>query len=103
MVRFGVLGPLVAEDEHGPVDVKGPRHRAVLARLLVARGRVVPVDRLVDDLWETPPDGAVGALQTFVSALRRAIEPDRPPRAPTTVLVTASPGYALRRDRKSVV
>jgi DNA-binding SARP family transcriptional activator len=98
MVRFGVLGPLVAEDEHGPVDVKGPRHRAVLARLLVARGRVVPVDRLVDDLWETPPDGAVGALQTFVSALRRAIEPDRPPRAPATVLVTASPGYALRTD-----
>ena len=59
-VRFGVLGPLRAEDEHGPVDLKGPRHRAVLARLLVARGRVVPSARLVDDLWETPPDGAPG-------------------------------------------
>ncbi|MDT7802286.1 MAG: hypothetical protein QOI78_5719, partial [Actinomycetota bacterium] len=70
MVWFGVLGPLVAEDERGPVALKGPRHRAVLARLLIARGRVVPVDVLVGDLWPDPPDGAVGALQTFVAALR---------------------------------
>lgn len=101
-VRFGVLGPLVAEDERGPVDLKGPRHRAVLARLLIARGRVVPVDRLVDDLWEDPPDGAVGAIQTFVSALRRAVEPDREPRAPARLLVTAPPGYAVRAERDAV-
>jgi DNA-binding SARP family transcriptional activator len=98
MVTFGVLGPLVAQDERGPVDLKGPRHRAVLARLLIARGRVVPVDLLVDDLWESPPDGAVGAIQTFVSALRRALEPDRPPRAPARLLVTSGPGYALHAD-----
>lgn len=94
-VRFGVLGPLRAEDEHGPVDLKGPRHRAVLARLLVARGRVVPSARLVDDLWESPPDGATAALQTFVSALRRALEPGRAPRTPARLLVTEGPGYAL--------
>lgn len=98
MVRFGVLGPLVAEDERGPLALKGPRHRAVLARLLIARGRVVPVDVLVDDLWPDPPAGAVGALQTFVSALRRALEPDRAPRAPARLLVTSGPGYALRAE-----
>ncbi|MFI6452635.1 BTAD domain-containing putative transcriptional regulator [Streptosporangium amethystogenes] len=101
-VSFGVLGPLEASDEHGPLPLKGPRHRAVLARLLIARGRVVPVDRLVGDLWERPPDGAVGVIQTFVSALRRALEPDRPPRQPARLLVTASPGYALRAERRSV-
>ncbi|OLF08224.1 BTAD domain-containing putative transcriptional regulator [Actinophytocola xanthii] len=95
-VRFGVLGPLVAQDAGAALDLRGPRHRAVLARLLVARGRVVPVDRLVADLWEDPPEGAVGALQTFVAALRRALEPDRPPRAPARLLVTSGPGYALR-------
>lgn len=94
-LTFRVLGPLVAEDARGPVDLKGPRHRAVLARLLIARGRVVPVSRLVADLWENPPDGAVGAVQTFVAALRKALEPDRPPRTPARVLVTAAPGYAL--------
>ncbi|MEV6906815.1 BTAD domain-containing putative transcriptional regulator [Amycolatopsis sp. NPDC051071] len=97
-MRFGVLGPLVAGDERGDVALKGPRHRAVLARLLIARGRVVPVECLVDDLWERPPEGAVGAVQTFVGALRRALEPDRAPREPARLLVTVARGYALRAD-----
>lgn len=92
-----MLGPVIAwEDE--PVELKGPRHRAVLARLLVARGRVVPVSVLVDDLWVRPPDGALSAVRTFVAALRRAIEPDRAPRAPAQLLVTSGPGYALRTE-----
>ncbi|MEV7027076.1 winged helix-turn-helix domain-containing protein, partial [Kitasatospora sp. NPDC093558] len=96
-VRFGVLGSLTAQgDDNAPLDLKGPRHRAVLARLIVARRRVVPVARLVDDLWDEPPAGAVGAVQTFVGALRRALEPDRPPRTPARLLVTDGPGYALR-------
>jgi DNA-binding SARP family transcriptional activator len=95
MVLFGVLGPVRADTARGPVALKGPRHRAVLARLLIARGRVVPVDLLVDDLWERPPEGAVAAIRTFVSDLRRALEPDRLPRQPAALLVTAPPGYAL--------
>ncbi|WP_308121029.1 BTAD domain-containing putative transcriptional regulator [Paractinoplanes bogorensis] len=96
-VGFGVLGPVTAWDAEGePIALKGPRHRAVLARLIVARGRVVPVGHLVDDLWLVPPEGAVSAVRTFVAALRRAIEPDRAPRTPPSVLVTEGPGYALR-------
>ncbi|WP_308126243.1 BTAD domain-containing putative transcriptional regulator [Nonomuraea ceibae] len=101
-VAFGVLGPLEAVGEHGPISLRGPRHRAVLARLLVARGRVVPVDRLVEDLWEEPGEGAVSALRTFVSDLRRALEPGRPPREPARLLVTAAPGYALRAAADAV-
>ncbi|MBA8949856.1 BTAD domain-containing putative transcriptional regulator [Actinomadura namibiensis] len=98
-VEFGVLGPVAAWDAGGrPIGLKGPRHRAVLARLIVARGRIVPAARLVDDLWEDPPDGAVAAVRTFVAALRRALEPERPPRAPARLLVTEGPGYALRTD-----
>ncbi|MEU5861556.1 BTAD domain-containing putative transcriptional regulator [Nonomuraea sp. NPDC047529] len=94
---FGVLGPVVAWDDEGePIPLKGPRHRAVLARLIVARRRVVPVTRLVEDLWDDPPPDAVGAVRTFVAALRRALEPGRPPRAPARLLVTEGPGYALR-------
>ncbi|MGZ0150627.1 AfsR/SARP family transcriptional regulator [Kribbella sp. WER1] len=96
-MEFGVLGPVVAWDRQ-QVDLKGPRHRAVLARLLVARGRVVPARVLVDDLWADPPEGALSALRTFVAALRRAIEPDRTPRAPARLLVTDGPGYALRTE-----
>ncbi|NES38291.1 SARP family transcriptional regulator [Micromonospora sp. PPF5-17] len=102
-VRFGVLGPVVAWDATGaPIDLKGPRHRAVLARLVAARGRVVPVNRLVDDLWQVPPQGALSAVRTFVAALRRALEPRRPPRARAQLLVTEGPGYALRTGPDTV-
>ncbi|WP_344217784.1 AfsR/SARP family transcriptional regulator [Kribbella sancticallisti] len=95
-VVFGVLGPVTAWSDGVPIALKGPQHRAVLARLIVARGRVVPVGLLVDDLWTVPPPGAVGAVRTFVAALRRALEPDRPARTPASLLVTEGPGYALR-------
>ncbi|MCP3012502.1 AAA family ATPase [Nocardiopsis dassonvillei] len=101
-VCFRVLGPLEAVGPHGPLALKGPRHRAVLARLLVAEGRAVPVDRLVDDLWEAPAEGSVAAVRTFVSALRRSLEPDRPARQPARLLVTAPPGYALRTGPDAV-
>jgi DNA-binding SARP family transcriptional activator len=96
-VEFGVLGSVGVWDGE-PVDLKGPRHRAVLARLIVARGRVVPANALVDDLWVDPPTGALSALRTFVAALRRAIEPERAPREPARLLVTEGPGYALRTE-----
>ncbi|MFD0445781.1 BTAD domain-containing putative transcriptional regulator [Streptomyces indonesiensis] len=104
-VGFGVLGPVVAWDadtDGRAIALKGPRHRAVLARLIVARRRVVPVSRLIEDLWAEPPPGAVGAVRTFVAALRRALEPQRPPRTPARLLVTEGPGYALRADPDAV-
>ncbi|MEV6361604.1 BTAD domain-containing putative transcriptional regulator [Nocardia asteroides] len=86
-----------------PADLGGPRQRALLARLVLAGGEVVSTDRLIDDLWAgDPPPKALGALQAHISYLRRALEPDRPPRAPATVLVSEAPGYALRLDRSAV-
>ncbi|WP_280365164.1 AfsR/SARP family transcriptional regulator [Nocardia wallacei] len=102
-VTFGVLGPVTAWDaDGGALGLKGPRHRAVLARLIVARGQLVPVSRLVEDLWEDPAAGAVGAVRTFVGDLRRVLEPDRPPRAAPRLLVTEGPGYALRARADAV-
>src|SRR4051794_4091885 len=65
VTSFRVLGPLEAGDPDS-VPLKGPRHRTVLARLLIAHGRVVPVDVLADDVWSgAPPSGAVAAIRTF--------------------------------------
>lgn len=100
---FGVLGPVAAWDGDGnAIALKGPRHRSVLARLIIARGRVVPVSRLVEDFWTDPPADAVSAVRTFVAALRRTLEPGRPPRAPARLLVTEGPGYALRAAADTV-
>src|SRR6478609_12171176 len=103
-MEFLVLGPLAVRGPTGePVELGGPRQRAVLLRLLVAGGHVVPAERIVDDLWRgEPPPKALGALQAYVSHLRRALEPDRAPRAPARVLVSASPGYALDAPARCV-
>ncbi|MFG3100458.1 BTAD domain-containing putative transcriptional regulator [Streptomyces sp. NPDC048182] len=102
-MQIDVLGAVRARrDDGGPVDLGGPRHREVLARLVAAEGRMVSTDTLVDDLWADPPARAVGALRTFVAALRRALEPDRAPRTPPRVLVTEGTGYALRLPREEV-
>ena len=107
MLRIGVLGALVATIEAGGsvevLDLGGPRQRSVLALLLVARGQVVSVDRLVDDLWHgEPPPRAIGALQAYVSHLRRVLEPGRAPRTPAAVLVSEPPGYAVRLPAAAV-
>ena len=94
-----LLGALEATVDGRPVDLGGPRQRAVFALLLVAGGEVVSVDRLIDDLWRgEPPPRATGALQAYVSNLRRALEPERAPRMPSSYLISAPPGYALRLD-----
>lgn len=102
-VTFGVLGPIVAWDQAGrAVALGGPRHRAIVGRLLVARTQVVSLDRLIDDLWLAPPASAASAIRTFVGDLRRALEPDRPARAPASLLTTEGPGYALRVEPHAV-
>ncbi|MFD0688081.1 ATP-binding protein [Actinomadura fibrosa] len=103
MVRIRVLGGFEAEVAGTGVALGGPRQRAVLALLVAARGRTVPVDRMIEDLWRgEPPAQAVTSLQSYVSNLRRSLEPERPPRAPSRVIVSAPPGYALRLPEEAV-
>lgn len=102
-MRIEVLGPVRARREDGSeVALRGPRHREVLGRLVAAEGRVVTTEALVAELWPDPPERAVGALRTFVAALRRALEPARAPRTPARLLVTEGTGYALRLPREAV-
>ncbi|MEV0632649.1 BTAD domain-containing putative transcriptional regulator [Nonomuraea wenchangensis] len=103
MVFIRVLGSFAAEVNGATVHLGGPRQRGVLALLVAARGQVVPVDRMIEDLWRgEPPARALMSLQAYVSNLRRLLEPGRPPRTPARLLVSASPGYALRLPPGSV-
>ncbi|MFI6888096.1 BTAD domain-containing putative transcriptional regulator [Streptosporangium canum] len=103
MVFIRVLGSFVAEVGGEPVPLGGPRQRGVLALLVAARGQVVPVDRMIEDLWRgEPPARALMSLQAYVSNLRRLLEPGRPPRTPARLLVSAAPGYALRLPPEAV-
>jgi DNA-binding SARP family transcriptional activator len=94
-----VLGPVEAHDERGTVDLGPPKQRALLALLALRADAVVPAETIVEELWEgRPPRKAEAGLQTYVSNLRRLLEPARGPRSAPSILLTRAPGYLLRTD-----
>ena len=96
-LHLHVLGELTATRDGVAVDLGGRRQRAVLAGLIIHRDQVVPADRLVDCVWgDRPPASANGALQAYVSHLRRRLEPDATARQRDGVIARAGPGYVLR-------
>ena len=88
---FRVLGPLEVRTSSGWTAIGAPKQRAVLAALVLARGEVVPTERLVDELWGTqPPPRARKLVSRYVMQVRQlAGDPDG------QMLVTRSPGYQL--------
>lgn len=96
-LHLHVLGELTAMRDGAVVDLGGRRQRAVLAGLIILRDQVVPADRLIDCVWgDLPPANATGALQAYVSHLRRRLEPDATARQRDGVIARAGPGYVLR-------
>ncbi len=93
LLRVEVLGPLRLVVRGVPVEVRGPKRRAVLALLALAEGRAVPVDHLVDALWpgEVPESGRQ-ALHSHVSRLRGHLGPA------AARLETLDGGYRLALD-----
>jgi DNA-binding SARP family transcriptional activator len=91
-MEFRILGPVEVLDEAGKsIDLGGQRQRALLAALLIRAGKVVPVDRLVYELWgEQPPRTALTSLQNSISQLRKVLGAE--------VVVTRAPGYLLRLE-----
>jgi DNA-binding SARP family transcriptional activator len=89
-MEFRILGPLVVSRADGrPAVLGGCKPRTLLAALLLARGRVVPDERLISLLWDGERPSTVDAqVCTYVSRLRKAL--GRPAR-----LVRTGGGYLL--------
>ncbi|WP_327724023.1 AfsR/SARP family transcriptional regulator [Streptomyces europaeiscabiei] len=91
-LEFRLLGPVEAWHGDRPLRLGGPKPRALLAVLLLRAGQVVPADALVDVIWgDEPPDTARALVQTYVSALRRAL-----PAEVAEAIETRPPGYVMR-------
>ena len=57
-------------------DLGGPKPRQILEILLLNFGHPVSKDRLIDLLWgDTPPQEAVTSVESYVSVLRRHLQP----------------------------
>lgn len=82
-----------------PIDLGTVRQKEVIAALALAGGEPVSSAVLIERVWgDQRPITALATLHGYVAGLRRALEPDRPPRAPSTVLVTRGDSYVLRVD-----
>jgi DNA-binding SARP family transcriptional activator len=95
-VEFRLLGSLEVIIDGASVDVGGTQPRTVLAMLLVAGGRIVPAESIVEALWgHNPPDSAAGTLQSYISRLRRVLLPGGARGEAAKVLAWDPPGYKL--------
>ena len=96
-MRFGLLGALEVRDPSGALlDPGGRKAQRLLTVLLLADGGTVAIDRLVEAVWEgTSPPTAHSTLHSYVSRLRRLLEPEHAPGQAWRLLVSHSPGYRL--------
>src|SRR5215471_14757545 len=96
-LQLKVLGPVEAWRDGTRAGLSEPRQRAVLGLLALNPDVLVHRETLIDVLWpDDPPPTAAHLLQTYVSRLRRALDPGRPPRDPHGLLVSAGTSYRLR-------
>ncbi|NUQ91210.1 MAG: transcriptional regulator, partial [Glycomyces artemisiae] len=71
-----MLGPLEVRGPAGPVPIRGRHHPKILALLLDSANQTIPVDHLVEALWEgDPPGTATRQAQNIAAGLRRQLGP----------------------------
>ncbi|MDT0442570.1 AfsR/SARP family transcriptional regulator [Streptomyces johnsoniae] len=91
-----MLGPLRVWSRECPVDLGPARQRAVLSALLLTPGQAMAPDRLKETVWpRKPPGAAMANLQSYVSNLRRTLEPNSPPWYRNRILRRDPSGYVL--------
>ncbi|MFJ2626025.1 AfsR/SARP family transcriptional regulator [Streptomyces sp. NPDC087532] len=89
-----LLGPVGARRGGERIALGPPQQQAVFAMLVLRRGHVVTVGQLVGGVWgSAAPRCASSAVRTYVSQLRAALEPDRPARSRSRLIVAAEGGY----------
>jgi DNA-binding SARP family transcriptional activator/tetratricopeptide (TPR) repeat protein len=97
--EFRILGDIEVLVDGQVVAAGHARQRGVLAVLLVDVNHVVPTGQLVERVWGLgrTPANPVGAVQTYVSLLRRALAD-----AADVTITRQAPGYKVVVDAQSV-
>ncbi|MFE2757488.1 BTAD domain-containing putative transcriptional regulator [Actinosynnema sp. NPDC059335] len=98
-LRLAVLGPVRAWVGDREVPLGSARPRAVFAMLALRAGAAVRRGDLVAGVWgQDAPATAEGSVHTYVSLLRKALEPERPRGTASKLLESVGSGYRLRWD-----
>ncbi|MFI5935034.1 BTAD domain-containing putative transcriptional regulator [Actinoplanes sp. NPDC051494] len=95
-VDLRLLGPVRAWRAGAELTLGSARRIAVFSVLALHANHAVSREQLVAALWgEEPPASATGNVYTYVSALRRALEPSRDRWAAGQVLTSGGGTYQL--------
>ncbi len=98
-----LLGPVGAWRAGSELPLGSPRRIAVFSVLALHANQVVSRERLTAALWgEDPPASAVGNVYTYVSGLRRVLEPSRDRWATGHVLTSGGGTYCLHVPEDNV-
>jgi DNA-binding SARP family transcriptional activator/serine/threonine protein kinase len=101
VLQVGLLGPLTLTRDGTPLQLSGPKRRALLILLALHAGVPLGRDRIVEALWPEQQTGREEATLRFhVSHLRDVLEPARD--APPNVLVTRGAAYMLDAEHVDV-
>ncbi|NLT53061.1 MAG: tetratricopeptide repeat protein [Actinomycetales bacterium] len=110
-VQFRVLGPLEVSIHGLPPANPGPvKQQLVLASLIVAAGRPVSVETLIDRLWDDPPPRARNAVHGHIARIRRLLTasgtttgtPTDGPAGRGVDVVRHPAGYALQVEPEQI-
>ena len=91
-----MLGPLRVTREGEPIPLTSGRQRALLGTLLIAGGRTVPAERLIEAVWgDDLPSNPANTLQHGIAQLRKLLEPGRRRGEPPQLIRSEAAGYRL--------
>lgn len=89
-MRFNILGPLEVWEGGTKLRLGGAIQERVLLMLLLESGKMLPVSRLVEAVWdENPPATAPHQVRKAIADLRRRIP------GGSEIVVTEGPGYRV--------
>jgi DNA-binding SARP family transcriptional activator len=99
-MEFRALGPIELWSAGQQYDLGPARARCVLAVLLLTPRTIVPVEALIDRLWDTrPPPKARESLSVYIARLRASL---RQALGDSVRLVGRARGYVLDVDPEAV-
>lgn len=94
-MEFRILGPLEVRHDGREVKIGGSRQQIALSMMLLEPGKVIPLSRLIDAMWDgEPPATARAQVQICISNLRRMIAAV----GGTDLIDTHRHGYLIRLD-----
>jgi DNA-binding SARP family transcriptional activator len=102
-LRIRLLGPVQAVRDGVELALGSAHRQAVFAVLAGSANHPLTREELVNAVWgENAPASAMGNIYTYVSTLRRVLEPDRDRWSAGQVLTSGGGSYCLHVDENAV-